>query len=201
MPYARLDDGFHSHPTTTRMGNACAGVYARAIAYCACFLTDGYIPAQVLFGLADSKRQVSRLVELGCIEERGDAYYLIDYLKHNPARAEVEERKRDARERVRKHRMNKGLSSEDEASSPEVCNALRNAYVPERSGVQEQASQASKARRGNVPELKRENLITWVKAVGVQFEEPGFTEELERLTSDEVLRQEVRRLYRELRAA
>jgi hypothetical protein len=227
MPYARLDDRFHLHPTVVQMGNACAGVYARAISYCAAHLTDGEIPAVILQQFADNKRQIQKLVELGCIEERSDSYYLVDFLRHNDSRADVEKRRRESRERTRRWRDGK------QQAAGVVCDASRDAlhgggvtrHVTRtywRGEVQEQ-EQASlhaslQAREGEIqeqaslharegglgetmPELDRERLAAWVKQVGVQYEEPGFSEELARLTSNEVLRQEMRRLWQELREA
>lgn len=44
MPFALLDDQFHSNPKVIGAGLDGAGVYARALSYCSDKLTDGYVP-------------------------------------------------------------------------------------------------------------------------------------------------------------
>lgn len=44
MTFAALDERFHSDPKVHAAGNDGAGVYARALSYCADYSTDGFIP-------------------------------------------------------------------------------------------------------------------------------------------------------------
>lgn len=48
MSYARLDDRFWMHPAILTAGNTAAGVFARLISYCGCYMTDGKVPAGVV---------------------------------------------------------------------------------------------------------------------------------------------------------
>lgn len=43
MPFAALDDGFHSSKKVVKAGLDGAGLYARALSYCADELTDGFV--------------------------------------------------------------------------------------------------------------------------------------------------------------
>lgn len=119
MPRAWLDDQFHSNPKVRQAGNAAAGVYARALSFCAAYLTDGYISDADLNAISKrnerqnalkaslfervqagetrdvtvtrGKRKGSRFV----VTMPGDGYYIPDWLDYNESRQESQKTSAD----------------------------------------------------------------------------------------------------------
>lgn len=99
--YAVLRQSFWRHPSLMMLSPAAAGVYARMLSYSADALTDGVAPASVVLGvLAGGCQQwIDELVSSGAVEARGSDYVVVDYLKHNRSKAELDaylERKKTA---------------------------------------------------------------------------------------------------------
>lgn len=116
MPYAQLDDRFHTHPKIRPLSLAARGLFATGISYAACFLTDGYLPAE--FGTEHGRgkagrRAVQELIRAGLWEpdDRG-GYWIHDYLDHNRSRAEVQAIRERARARQVAHRARQRLGWE-----------------------------------------------------------------------------------------
>lgn len=94
-PWARLDDNFHAHPRTLQSGLEANGLFARAISYCAQYLTDGYLPSEWAEGQG-GKKPVQKLIDAGLLERIEGGYLVIGYLERNPSREQVEvERERE----------------------------------------------------------------------------------------------------------
>jgi hypothetical protein len=127
MAWARLDDGFHSHPKVMDAGNEAAGVFVRALTYCSHFGTDGFVPLSWAGSIADPKalkrvtearlwRTVDAGDRLSVVDQDGDeieivvpspGFYIDDFLEFNPAAAKVK-RDRDELRRVRSEAGRKG---------------------------------------------------------------------------------------------
>lgn len=67
MSWARLDDRFHGHPKVLKAGNGAAGLYCRAISYCADYGTNGHIPT-VWARWAGTTAECRKLVDVGLWE-------------------------------------------------------------------------------------------------------------------------------------
>jgi hypothetical protein len=104
MTWAALDDGFHEDPRTLEAGLTAAGLYACATTYVSRHLLDGYIPRKALVRLLDDgdAAPLSALLTVGLLQEDGDRFEVVDYLKGNQTREVVEERRRKAKERATK---------------------------------------------------------------------------------------------------
>jgi hypothetical protein len=92
MSWAKLDDGFWMHPKILMVGNTAAGVFARLLSYCGCYLTDGMIPHGVVATIVGSdKKALEALHNTGLVDmlESG-AVFIPDYLDHNRSKAQVE---------------------------------------------------------------------------------------------------------------
>lgn len=89
-PWARLDDNFHAHPRTLQSGLEANGLFARALSYCAHYLTDGYLPIEWAEAQG-GKKPVQRLVDAGLVEPIEGGYIVIGYLERNPSRDDVRE--------------------------------------------------------------------------------------------------------------
>lgn len=102
MPWARLDDKFHSHPKVASLGDymlACVGLHALALSWCNDHLTDGFIPNEQvprltgdvshLLSEGDPGILVARLLEAGMWEQRENGYEIHDFLEYNNSRKDV----------------------------------------------------------------------------------------------------------------
>lgn len=93
MSWAKLDDGFWMHPKVLVAGNAGAGIFARLLSYCGCYLTDGLVPEPIAAQIVGSdKKALKALVDYGMVEvtETGSVF-IPDYLEHNRSKVDVEE--------------------------------------------------------------------------------------------------------------
>ncbi len=106
MPWGGLDDGFHEDPRALEAGLAATGLYARATCYSARHLLDGVIPRVALARLLDGgdMAPVDALLRVGLLEEDGDAYIVVDYLKANKTREDIEKKRADDKARKAKGR-------------------------------------------------------------------------------------------------
>lgn len=106
MSWAKIDDRFWIHPKVTSVGNAGAGIFARMLSYCGCFLTNGLVPADVVAIIVGADRDVLQLMhDRGTIEiyESG-AVHIRDYLDYNPPKDKVEADREAARLRMQERR-------------------------------------------------------------------------------------------------
>ena len=117
MPWARLDDKFHSHPTTWMVGLEANGLFARGLSYCADQLTDGFMPEQWVWSnipatsrSKDPRGIILSLEEAGLWERIEGGWRIPDYLNYNPSRNEVEEH-REHISRVRSEAGRKGAEA------------------------------------------------------------------------------------------
>lgn len=108
MSWVLLDDKFHSNEKTLEVGNAGAGLYARALSYCGDHLTDGFVPAG-WSREAGSPALRRKLIDGGMwievkggemfhyvsgddsyvVEIRKPGYFIPDFLALNPTRDSV----------------------------------------------------------------------------------------------------------------
>lgn len=116
MSWARLDDQFWSNPKIVAAGNESAGIFARALSYCAANETNGFVPMTIARTIASRLRARERLemnqlwtkVTPGdrftitgrkdsgrrklpdvTVTVEADGYYIRDYLHYNRARTDA----------------------------------------------------------------------------------------------------------------
>lgn len=94
MSWVRLDDQFTRHPKVARLSDKAFRAHVDALCYCACFLTDGYIPANEV--KARGKVLAELTLELWARYENG--YVIHDYLDYNLSRVQWQELQRKRRE-------------------------------------------------------------------------------------------------------
>lgn len=110
MPWARLDDNFHSHPKVRQVWRCrpALGLYAMSLSYCMAFGTEGRIPPEFVEDqLPDAGERgtvVAELERAGLWESNGNGWHVHDFLDYNPSNADIEERREADRERKRKER-------------------------------------------------------------------------------------------------
>ena len=104
----RVDDGFHSHPKIIGLSLDAIGLWTLAGSWCARYLTDGYIPEEVLHGFAARRAAaIPALLEHNLLQRIERGYLFTDWLDYQRSRTEVTEqrelnRQRAARARARK---------------------------------------------------------------------------------------------------
>jgi hypothetical protein len=92
VSWAKLDDGFWMHPKILVAGNVGAGIFARMLSYCGCYLTDGMVPAQIVRTIVGPDEEVLetlaryRLID---VMESGSVE-ILGYLEHNRSKAQIE---------------------------------------------------------------------------------------------------------------
>jgi hypothetical protein len=64
MPFFRVDDQFHNHPTVLKAGNAAVGLWIRCGAYSANYLLDGFVPIDVALAYG-TRREIERAIDAG----------------------------------------------------------------------------------------------------------------------------------------
>jgi hypothetical protein len=131
MAYVKLDDQIAHHPKVLRAGAEAAWLWAVSIAYCNRQLTDGHVPAAALSTMGTfrtpPRKLAAALVSVGLFEVDGDGYQVHDYLTHNPDKATVHQRMRDASDRKARSRANVSPMSQRDTS---VTGASSRACVP-----------------------------------------------------------------------
>lgn len=110
MSWLYVDDRFHDHPKARKAGTAAIGLWVLCGAWCADYLTDGFVPAEVArrYGTA---RQADKLVAAGlwhAAEKDGEpGYQFHEWDTYQKTRAQVETEREKTRERVARHRARK----------------------------------------------------------------------------------------------
>lgn len=112
MPYALLDDQYHSNPKVIAMGLDGAGLYSRALSYCADYLTDGFVPLEWATAIVGRRRKIlAHLTEVGAWQRvhvrdriaytdrsgnehelavKDEGFWIADYVMFNPSRIEYQ---------------------------------------------------------------------------------------------------------------
>ena len=98
----RINDGLPWHPKTVGMSLPAIGLWTLAGCWCARYLTDGYIPGDVIRGFAGrNTTHLQELLNRNLIIPLADGYQFVDWLDYQRSKQEVETERKDARERMR----------------------------------------------------------------------------------------------------
>lgn len=105
MPWFYVEDTFAFHPKTVAAGNAAVGLWTRAGSWSMQTLTDGGVPAAMANTLAGSKKEISALLDTGLwVPDGGKDFAFHQWADRQKSRDQVEESRKDARERQRRAR-------------------------------------------------------------------------------------------------
>jgi len=119
MTWFKIDDSFYDHPKVFDAPDCAVALWVRAGCWSARNLTDGRIPAGLPGRLCDDPiKAVSELLERGLWEDNGTGYVFRNWLEYQPSKEEVEGKREDARERMRRLRAQRSGGS-SRARSPE----------------------------------------------------------------------------------
>lgn len=105
MPWFRVDDDLALHPKAIAAGNAALGLWVRAGAYAAQYLTEGRVPTGILAVLGGRPRDAAALVAAGLWEVTDDGWRFHQWEERQPTRAQVEADRKAAAERQRRARQ------------------------------------------------------------------------------------------------
>lgn len=113
--WVKIDDLMPQHPKLVQAGPLAYALDVAGICYCACYLTDGFIPAGAVPNLLDftdvvahgasgadlRKHLVARLVDVGrwIPEANGSGWWVHGYLEYNPSAEDVKAKREADRQR------------------------------------------------------------------------------------------------------
>jgi len=112
MGWVRLDDNFADHPKVIALSDTAFRLYIETLCYSNRQLTDGFIPMPVYIKLSPND-DADYLIEAGLWEEvHGNVispdlltgYQIRSYTEYQPTREKVEEKREQAKERLRRYR-------------------------------------------------------------------------------------------------
>jgi hypothetical protein len=103
MGWVRLDDNFADHPKVIGLSDTAFRLYIEALCYSNRQLTDGFIPMAVYLK-ASKNDDADYLIEAGLWQEVPLGYQIRSYDEYQPLREKVEEKREQARERLRRFR-------------------------------------------------------------------------------------------------
>jgi hypothetical protein len=127
MVWFKVDDKAHDHRKMRMAGVAAVGLWALAGSWSADNLTDGFIPASVCARWAPEYVELAaKLVEVGLWEvafcDGEDGWLFHDWKGCNPIRAEVEQKRNEAADRMRhvreQRRANRDARSAEVRANP-----------------------------------------------------------------------------------
>lgn len=115
--YMQIVCGLTRLPKFIAAGAQAGWLWVGGLGYCKEHLTDGFIPAAVVPTLAPGVKQPAKsaemLVSAGLWESVDGGYLMHDYHEHNPTKALVEKKRKDAVERKRRQRDREDVSQRD----------------------------------------------------------------------------------------
>lgn len=114
MVWFRVDDHLHSHSKSIRAGTEAMGLWILAGSWSAAEESDGWVPGYMLPRLAGvgAEALATKLVESGLWEDDWDGtehgYRFHQWEEHQPTRAQLDARREQGRERMRRARAQGG---------------------------------------------------------------------------------------------
>lgn len=107
MSWFKVDDGFAFHQKTLLAGNAAVGLWVRAGSWSSAQLTDGEISAEIAKQMG-TVAQAKKLVESGLWVPTKTGYQFHEWDGRNPTRDQVERRRAQGAERLKRWREKGG---------------------------------------------------------------------------------------------
>jgi hypothetical protein len=104
MTWVRIDDNLAYHPKVIPVGNPAMGAWVRCASWCGLYLTDGFVPKDVAEGIADKRKDIDGLVDVGLWLPAPGGYQFHQWLDRNPSREQVEAERDASRKRVQRWR-------------------------------------------------------------------------------------------------
>jgi len=168
MPCAFLDDEYHGNPKIISAGNEAAGVYSRALSYCAAFSTDGFVSAAwALQAVAGKQAVLDRLTratlwepvsggDAAEITDRADneitvefhenGFFILDYTLYNFSSVEIADRRKKRSDAGRKGALIKWQNAGKHPGKPSSKRLASARQEPEQTPSKRSGKQMTPAR-------------------------------------------------------
>lgn len=124
-------------PRYVALSDAAWTLHIHGMAYCSKNLTDGVIPRGMirrLCGTKDPMKAAKELVAAGMWAEDGDGWEVVDYLKGQRSKAQVEAERKANREKMADYRAMKAAKNAGNTSSNDGCNGVTHSVTNAVSG-------------------------------------------------------------------
>lgn len=95
MPWFKVDDKFHSHPKVMELTPSAVGLWTLAGAWCADYLTDGFIRKGQIRRLGGSEEESQQLVDAGLWEPVEGGWQFRDWHEYQPTADSVKQGRDD----------------------------------------------------------------------------------------------------------
>lgn len=86
----RVRDNFNDHPKVIGLPLDTIGLWTKAGAWCSRYLTDGYIPTDVLRILGGKPRHIKQLADHNLITPLGDGWQFVDWNQYQASREKIQ---------------------------------------------------------------------------------------------------------------
>ena len=103
MTWIKIDDTLPNNPKILPLSDGAFRLYIEALCYCNQYLTDGFLADAVLLRL-DINNYRKELVEAFLWIECVNGMQINDYTEHQTSKADVEEKRKQSRDRVTRYR-------------------------------------------------------------------------------------------------
>jgi hypothetical protein len=104
----RVNDGFSQHPKTIGITLDATGAWLHIGVWCARYLTDGYIPDEVVAGIVGRRtRVIKELADRNLLTPAPGGWQMVDWAQYQRTRAHVEADREKNRARLAKWRAAK----------------------------------------------------------------------------------------------
>lgn len=130
MSWAKFDDNYSDHPKVIAVGPLGMALHVAATCYAAKYLTDGFIPKNVINRLisfdgitidgnvVSNASIVALLIENGLFDNAPGGYMVHDYLKYNPSKEDVLAAREEARQRQERWKDKKRVANASKDALP-----------------------------------------------------------------------------------
>jgi hypothetical protein len=159
MAWARIDDGYSSHPKVVAAGAEGLALDVAGMCYAARFATDGHVPSVMVGALcppvADPEAVAERLVEVGRWHAPGhdcpdcmdvsDGWVIHDFLEYNRSAAKQEDRRRKRAKAGRKGGQRSGQARSKSEAKPQAKLQAKGSSEGREEGVEEGSDEGDDA--------------------------------------------------------
>lgn len=120
MGWVRLDDNFADHPKIIALSDTAFRLFITGLCYSNRQLTDGLIPYQIVNSWVgeDPMKPSDELEDQGLWERYEKGFRIRSYEEYQPTKEQVEQKRAEARERLKRHREMKRVSNAKETPTP-----------------------------------------------------------------------------------
>ena len=132
MTWVKIDDSFPNHPKIIGLSDRAFRVHISGLCYCGTYLTDGFIPFAAVEALVKEPeyKPTDELEAVGLWIRTDKGFQIHDYLEHQTSKSQVESKRENAKERVKRFRNKKeSVIDIDDWDLIEPSNAVTNALV------------------------------------------------------------------------